>query len=89
MRKIISFILVFIVFNFHLEGQQLPQYTQWSSHQFAINPAHAGIKNCLDVHSLYRTQWLGFEGAPKSRFITFSAPMNSLRKHALSSRHGV
>ena len=89
MRKIVSFILVFMVFNFHLEGQQLPQYTQWSSHQFAINPAHAGIKNCLDVHSLYRTQWLGFEGAPKSGFITLSAPMNGLRKHALSSRHGV
>jgi type IX secretion system PorP/SprF family membrane protein len=69
-------------------GQQLPQYTQWTSHQFALNPAHAGIKNCLDIHSLFRSQWVGFDGAPKSGFLTFSAPMNSLRRHALSERHG-
>ena len=70
-------------------AQQLPQYTQWSSHQFAINPAHAGIKNCLDVHSLYRAQWLGFDGAPKSGFLTIAAPINGFRKHAYSPRHGV
>ena len=70
-------------------AQQLPQYTQWSSHQFAINPAHAGIKNCLDVHSLFRAQWLGFEGAPKSGFLTIAAPINGVRKHAYSPRHGI
>jgi len=69
-------------------SQQLPHYTQWSSHQFAINPAHAGIKNCLDAHLLYRNQWTGFDGAPTSGFLTVSAPIESLRKHAYSPRHG-
>jgi type IX secretion system PorP/SprF family membrane protein len=69
--------------------QQLPQYTQWASHQFAINPAHAGIKNCLDVHSLFRTQWQGFEGAPKSGFLTLAAPIKTKRKQILSARHGI
>lgn len=82
------FILLFL-FSKALIGQQLPQYTQWASHQFTFNPAHAGIKNCLDIHSLYRNQWLGFDGAPKNGFITLSAPMNSLRKHALSARQGI
>ena len=69
-------------------GQQLPQYTQWYMNQFAINPAHAGIKKCIDVHALFRTQWVGFEGAPKSGFFTASIPIHIRRKQYLSARHG-
>ncbi|MDG1333353.1 MAG: type IX secretion system membrane protein PorP/SprF [Crocinitomicaceae bacterium] len=70
-------------------GQQLTQYSQWSWHQFAQNPAHAGIKQCIDIHSLYRIQWVGFEGAPRSGFLTLSVPLNSKRRQFLSARHGL
>ncbi len=70
-------------------AQQLPQYSQWSWHQFALNPAHAGIKKCIDIHSLYRMQWVGFEGAPRSGFFTVSVPLNSKRRAYLSGRHGM
>ena len=70
-------------------SQQLPQYTQWSQHQMTMNPAHAGIKNCLEVHSLYRMQWVGFDGAPKSGFLTLSAPIQTKRKQYLSARQGI
>lgn len=79
----------FILINVCLFGQQIPQYTQWSLHQFALNPAHAGIKSCIDIHSLYRLQWVGFEGAPKSGFLTISVPLKSKRKQYLSARHGM
>lgn len=69
-------------------GQQLPQYTQWSLHQFAENPAHAGIKKCVDIHTLYRLQWVGFEGAPRSGFLSVSIPLASKRRQYLSARHG-
>lgn len=69
-------------------GQQIPQYTQWSMHQFAGNPAHAGIKKCVDIHTLYRMQWVGFDGAPKSGFLTISIPLDSKRRKYLSARHG-
>ncbi|MFZ9028473.1 MAG: type IX secretion system membrane protein PorP/SprF [Crocinitomicaceae bacterium] len=75
-------------FAFSLTAQQLPQYTQWAFHQFANNPAHAGIKKCVDIHTLYRAQWVGFEGAPKSGFLSVSIPLNSKRKTFLSARHG-
>lgn len=82
--------LLYISFLFVLSAraQQLPQYTQWAFHQFANNPAHAGIKKCVDIHTLYRTQWVGFEGAPKSGFLSVSIPLNSKRKTFLSARHG-
>lgn len=85
----LSLFCAFVFWSISIFSQQLPQYTQWASHQFAINPAHAGIKNCLDVHSLYRMQWLGFEGAPKSGFLTLSAALKAKRKHWLSARHGL
>lgn len=70
-------------------GQQIPQYTQWSFHQFSHNPAHAGIKKCIDIHTLYRLQWVGFDGAPKSGFLTVSVPLGSKRRQFLSARQGM
>jgi type IX secretion system PorP/SprF family membrane protein len=70
-------------------AQQTPQYTQWSMHQFALNPAHAGIKSCIDIHTLYRAQWLGFDGAPRSGFLTLSTPLKSKRNKYLSARQGL
>ena len=55
----------------------------------ALNPAHAGIKTCIDIHSLYRIQWVGFQGAPKSGFLTLSAPIKTKRKNYLSARQGL
>lgn len=92
MKKQFKNILVYFSFiwisGFGLT-QQIPQYTQWSAHQFALNPAHAGIKPCIDIHTLYRTQWLGFEGAPQSGFLTLSAPIKTKRKQYLSARQGI
>lgn len=87
-----NILIIFIAFFFSTEGfkaQQLAQYTQWASHQLVLNPAHAGIKYCIDVHSLYRTQWVGFDGAPQSGFLTVCAPLKTKRKQYLSARHGV
>lgn len=85
-------VLLFCVFQLSLLnviGQQLPQYSQWATHQFALNPAHAGIKKCIDLQTLYRTQWVGLDGAPQSGFVTASIPLTSKRKKYLSARHGM
>lgn len=87
MRKVLLVaILLISALSF---GQQLTQYSQWSWHQFAQNPAHAGIKRCVDLHSLYRVQWVGFDGAPRSGFLTVSIPLDSKRRQYLSARHGL
>lgn len=84
-----SLLLIFLLTSSFSYGQQLTQYTQWSWHQFAQNPAHAGIKRCIDIHSLYRLQWVGFEGAPRYGFLTLSVPLNARRRKFLSARHGL
>ena len=83
--------LLFFLFSYYASesiAQQIPQYSQWSMHQFAGNPAHAGIKKCIDLHALYRVQWVGFGGAPKSGFFTASIPLQSRRRQYLSARQG-
>lgn len=77
-----------LLLNF-IHAQQLPQYSQWNTHQFALNPAHAGIKNCIDLQTLFRSQWVGLEGAPKSGFLTASFPIKTKRKKLLAARHGM
>ena len=80
---------LFLSAVFPVHAQQNAQFTQWSSHHFSYNPAHAGIRTCMDVHALFRLQWVGFEGAPRSGFITLTAPLETRRKQFFSARHGI
>ncbi len=88
-KNIVIFLLFVMGSVVYSSAQQMAQYTQWSNNQLSFNPAHAGIKSCLDIHSLYRMQWVGFEGAPKSGFLTLSFPVNTKRKEIYSARHGL
>ena len=80
------FVILFVKSSF---SQQLPQYSQWSFNQFSVNPAMAGIKNCLDVRTAIRLQYLGIDGAPQSGLFTINAPINAKRKDLSSPYHGI
>lgn len=51
-------------------GQQLPYFTQTNSNYYFLNPAVTGTKKLIDLRVNYRTQWVGFEGAPKTQSIS-------------------
>jgi type IX secretion system PorP/SprF family membrane protein len=61
-------------------AQQVPQYTQFLFNHFGINPAVAGTHNCIDMRLGYRTQWVGFDGAPKTSFANLHARIPSGKK---------
>lgn len=58
-------------------GQQDAQYSQYMFNGIYINPAYAGYKEVLNVHSFYRSQWTGIMGAPKSMSLAVDAIANS------------
>ena len=87
MRKIA--ILLILVLSFSGWSQQTSQYSQWSFNQFAINPALAGVKRCLEVRTAVRAQWVGFEGAPNSGLLTINAPLKKKKKRFNDSFHGL
>jgi type IX secretion system PorP/SprF family membrane protein len=72
-------------------GQQLEHYTQYQFNQFAFNPAVAGTKNCIDIRTGYRFQWVGIDGAPQTGFINAHAPLRLGKKNrnAFGPKHGI
>lgn len=81
--------LIFIALNLDSFAQQVPHFSQWYLNQLIFNPAHSGIKQCAEVNAVHRAQWVGIDGAPKSTYITFSAPINVQRKKVYQIRHGL
>lgn len=67
-------ILFLVYFSFtatEVMAQQEPQYTQYIFNTTSINPAYAGSRESLSLLGLYRNQWVGLDGAPKT--LNFSA----------------
>ncbi|MFD1286230.1 PorP/SprF family type IX secretion system membrane protein, partial [Mesonia ostreae] len=62
---------IFLLGSMDVSAQQDPQYTQYMYNMNVVNPAYAGSKESLNIGLLYRDQWSGFDGAPKT--FTFSA----------------
>lgn len=70
MRKTII-IIFWLLFPFFLFGQKTQFANQYIFNPIALNPALAGSGDALSATMLYRNQWVGFQGAPKT--VTFSA----------------
>ena len=66
----IFFLAVLIVIMNCAIAQQLPFWTQHRSNYLLVNPAVSGYKKTIESRIVYRNQWAGFEGAPKT--INFS-----------------
>lgn len=47
-------------------AQQTAQYSQYMFNGLYINPAYAGYREALNLHSYYRTQWTNMPGAPRT-----------------------
>jgi type IX secretion system PorP/SprF family membrane protein len=58
-------------------AQQDPMYTQFFSNKIVVNPAYAGTRNAVSLVGLYRNQWTGFDGAPKTTTLSLHAPIRS------------
>ncbi len=58
-------------------GQQDPQYTQYMYNMNVINPAYAGSKDNLSFGLLYRSQWVGIDGAPETGTLFGHAPIGN------------
>ncbi len=66
--KYIGWIVILVFLANVSKAQQNQQFTNFLFNAFALNPANAGLKECLDARVGYRTQWVGFEDNPKTIF---------------------
>lgn len=74
MKKIIMF---FLFFSSGLFAQQDTQFTQYMYNTININPAYAGSRGALSLFGLYRTQWVGLDGAPETSSFSMNTPITN------------
>ncbi len=65
-------------------GQQEPQYTQYNYNTMTINPAYTGSRGHFAAISLYRSQWVGLEGSPKTISLGIDSPFDKFDGVGLS-----
>jgi type IX secretion system PorP/SprF family membrane protein len=57
-------------------AQQDAQYTQYMYNTVTVNPAYAGSRGVLSIAGLYRSQWIGFDGAPQTQTLNVHSPVS-------------
>ncbi len=62
-----------------LYSQQDAQFSQYMFNGLYINPAYAGYRQQWNVNMFYRTQWVGFPGAPKTFSVAADGSANDDR----------
>ena len=65
-------------------SQQDPQFTHYQYNTMTVNPAYTGSRGHLALISLYRTQWVGLEGSPKTITFGIDKPINKFNGLGLS-----
>lgn len=60
--------------SFYADAQYEPQFTQYLNNELFINPAYAGSRGFAAATLLYRDQWVGIEGAPRTATFGFHMP---------------
>lgn len=72
---------VFLIFLFvgllTVSAQQDAQYTQYMFNTMSVNPAYAGSRGQLSIAALYRSQWVGLDGAPTSQTLNLHSPIRN------------
>ncbi|MFN5360099.1 MAG: type IX secretion system membrane protein PorP/SprF [Sediminibacterium sp.] len=58
-------------------AQQKPMYSQYMFNMLNINPAYAGSRGAMSAVALYRNQWVGFPGAPRTTTFSFDMPIQN------------
>lgn len=66
---------VFLLFCLPILAQQHSIYSQYIFNLYTVNPAYAGERDALSAAVSYRTQWVGFDGAPRTQNFSLHSPM--------------
>ena len=75
MRKLILVCLV--VISPALYAQQDALFTQYMYNKLEFNPAYAGSSEALSLDMIYRLQWVGIPGAPRTLSFTAHTPLRN------------
>ncbi len=70
-------LLISVLGSYLTYAQQDPQFTHYMYNTMSVNPAYTGSKGHLSILGLYRTQWVGVNGAPESQVLAVDGPVGN------------
>lgn len=76
MKKTIIFVAV-ALFAAKAHGQQEILLSQYMFNGLFLNPAYAGSHNFAEATALHRSQWVGFDGAPRTQTFGIEGPIKN------------
>lgn len=72
---------IFIIISFFISAISVAQhnalFSQYMFNALLINPAYAGSNDVLSATAVNRTQWAGFDGAPKTLSFSMHSPLKN------------
>ena len=78
MRKLIH-LFIFSLLAVGVAAQSDVQYTHWTFNKLSYNPGYTGAKGAFDALALYRNQWSGIDGAPRTIHVNAHTPFAGKR----------
>jgi len=75
MKKLIFSALIAVGLFTSVKAQQDPAYSMYMFNGLFINPAYAGSQEVISLMGIYRHQWVGIEGAPRTANISVHSPL--------------
>jgi type IX secretion system PorP/SprF family membrane protein len=72
-KQILVLFLLFLCST--IFAQQDAQYTQYMYNTVSVNPGYTGSRGQLSIAALYRSQWVGLDGAPKTQTLNLHTPV--------------
>ncbi|MCR9289675.1 MAG: type IX secretion system membrane protein PorP/SprF [Bacteroidetes bacterium] len=88
--KFIKYTLFFLFFGCIANAQSDLNYTHFVFNKLAYNPGSTGASGAPDFTAIYRNQWMGIDGAPRTGTFTAQLPFMQKRNAfglALTSDH--
>jgi type IX secretion system PorP/SprF family membrane protein len=75
--RILTFLAITFIFLEEASAQQDAQYTQYMYNTMTVNPGYVGSRGQLSMAGLYRSQWVGLEGAPSTFTLNLHSPIRN------------
>jgi len=74
-----TILLALALWGLNSQAQQDAQYTQYMYNTMSVNPAYAGSRGQFSMAALYRSQWMGLDGAPETFTLNLHSPIRESR----------
>jgi hypothetical protein len=75
MKRLFFALIAVVIMATSAIAQQDPHYSHFMFNQAGYNPAFCGTEGMINAVLVYRNQWMGMEGAPKTANLCVDAPV--------------